>query len=87
MDFNIYQTILNKFEHHYQTIAKTNIEEYAELSKKLLLPFIPPNIITYICHKASTIFETEPTIVQIPAPVSIIGDLHVEYNNNFSLCR
>ena len=76
MDLDIYHHILQKIVHHYKSIIKINIENYTDLSKKLILPFIPYNIVTYICHLSSNIFETEPTILQIAPPVTIIGDLH-----------
>ncbi|ODV85972.1 hypothetical protein CANARDRAFT_28031 [[Candida] arabinofermentans NRRL YB-2248] len=57
-----------------------------KISKKFM---ITPNEIKYICAKSRNIFLEQPTLLELAAPVKIVGDIHGQFKDLlriFKLC-
>jgi hypothetical protein len=57
--------------------------------KKDLENFIVPSEldIRFICQQAKAIFDSEPNLVKIEAPVSVCGDIHGQFGDLLEIFR
>ena len=56
--------------------ASGNIQKYATRQLTLNLPFIPIETAVEICEAASKVFQSEPVLLELQSPQTVIGDIH-----------
>ena len=49
---------------------------YNKSEKKLVLPIVPMNMLVELLECVTKVFQSEKTLLEIPIPVCVIGDLH-----------
>jgi len=49
---------------------------YNKSEKKLVLPIVPMNMLVELLECVTKVFQNEKTLLEIPIPVCVIGDLH-----------
>lgn len=67
-----YRTLLGRFV----CATPLEIERYAEESVNIVLPTVPATMVRTICEDVGELFRDGPSLVEIPAPCIVIGDLH-----------
>ena len=77
----------SKIYEFYCRIFLRDIQEYTSQKSKLVLPFIPRDILVEILDFVSHIFAEEPNILQISGECIIIGDLHGQILDLFRIIR
>ena len=71
----------------YCRIFLRDIQEYISQNAKLVLPYIPCDILVGILDLVRKIFAEEPIILQISGECVIIGDLHGQILDLFRILR
>ena len=56
--------------------ASENIELYARRKLNLFFPKVSKNAMIDLCHEAEEILSTEPSLIDIQSPCTIVGDIH-----------
>ncbi|KAH0794961.1 Ser/Thr protein phosphatase [Histomonas meleagridis] len=60
----------------YTNACESDVMEYAEKEKKLILPIPEQDLIQNLFQDVKTRFMSEPTVIEIKSPCIIIGDIH-----------
>ncbi|OHS99599.1 Ser/Thr protein phosphatase [Tritrichomonas foetus] len=60
----------------YDPLLQLPPDKCDKIGKEVPIPIIPEETITELCSNAITILKSKPTLLEIPAPIYIVGDLH-----------
>ncbi|EAY12003.1 Ser/Thr protein phosphatase, putative [Trichomonas vaginalis G3] len=68
----------------YKQVTDVDVQEYVSHKTALRLPIIPTDKIKLLAQEVGEIFAKEPTIIDVSAPLYVVGDLHGHF---LDLCR
>ena len=60
----------------YLDLVNTDISMYIQKKKQLRLPIVPKELLKNLAFTAQSIFQNEKLVLELSAPVVIVGDLH-----------
>ena len=70
---------MNSFKHlldSFLPVIFSNVEKVSTLDLTLCMPKIPADQVVKLCNNARTIFQSEATMLELHAPLLIVGDIH-----------
>ena len=71
--------MMNSFKHlldSFLPVIFSNVEKVSTLDLTLCMPKIPADQVVKLCNNARTIFQSEATMLELHAPLLIVGDIH-----------
>ena len=60
----------------YLDLTNTDITFYTQKKKQLRLPIVPSELLKQILMTVQNIFQSEKLVLQLSAPIVVVGDLH-----------
>lgn len=67
---------LNEILSCYKILIQSDLEAYSNKKSKMRIPIMPVSLLKFLIEESTRIFTEEPTMLEIHAPICVVGDIH-----------
>lgn len=67
---------LNEILSCYKILIQSDLEAYSNKKAKMRIPILPVSLLKFLIEESTRIFTEEPTMLEISAPICVVGDIH-----------
>lgn len=78
---------LNEILSCYSILIQSDLDAYSNKKAKMRIPILPVSLLKYLIEESTRIFQEEQTMLEVSAPICVVGDIHGQIIDLFRIFK